>query len=69
MLLYPLFLMEKFGSVPGIQNICNVFFIVLDLRLTKVGLGGAPFLYPYEFVGTFNNRCHTMISGDCEEKK
>ena len=24
-----------------------IFFIVLDLRLTKVGLGGAHFLYPY----------------------
>ena len=27
--------------------LCNVFFIVLDLRLTKVGLSGALFLCPY----------------------
>ena len=27
--------------------LCNVFFMVLDLRLTKVGLSGALFLCPY----------------------
>ena len=33
-----------FGSFKNILYLCIVFFIVLDLRLTKVwGLGGAPF--------------------------
>ena len=27
------------------SNICNVFFIVLDLRLTKVGTRRSPFFY------------------------
>ena len=27
--------------------LCNVFFIVLDLRLTRLGLGGAPFFLPF----------------------
>ena len=27
--------------------LCNVFFIVLDLRLTRLGLGGVLFLCPY----------------------
>ena len=27
--------------------LCTVFFMVLDLRLTKVGLSGALFLCPY----------------------
>ena len=26
--------------------LCNVFFIVLDLRLTRLGLSGAPFFMP-----------------------
>ena len=28
--------------------ICNVFFIVLDLRLTRLEYGGTPFLYPLD---------------------
>ena len=30
-----------------IQYICNVFFIVLDLRLTRLGYGGIPFFLPW----------------------
>ena len=26
--------------------LCHVFFIVLDLRLTRLGLSGAPFFVP-----------------------
>ena len=27
--------------------LCNVFFIVLDLRLTRLGYSGIPFFLPY----------------------
>ena len=31
----------------AILYICNVFFIVLDLRLTRLGYGGIPFFLPW----------------------
>ena len=37
-------ILKTFGSFKELLYLCIVFFIVLDLRLTKVwGLGGAPF--------------------------
>ena len=30
-----------------LEYLCNVFFIVLDLRLTKVGAQRSPFFYDY----------------------
>ena len=30
--------------------ICNVFFIVLDLRLTRLVYGGTPFFLPFSWV-------------------
>jgi len=33
--------------------ICNVFFIVLDLRLTILEYSGTPFFMPYLFLSFF----------------
>ena len=35
----------KFGEFGGVRYICNVFFIVLDLRLTKDWLSGIDSLF------------------------
>ena len=42
------FLTPFYCKFQGSPYLCNVFFIVLDLRLTKVGLSGALF-YVYTF--------------------
>ena len=36
-----------FGSLKGKSYLCNVFFIVLDLRLTRLGYSGIPFFFPF----------------------
>ena len=44
---------------------CIVFFIVLDLRLTRLGYGGIPFFMPKSLETgkhTRHNRLKTMIS-------
>ncbi len=41
------FLTPFYCKFQGSPYLCNVFFIVLDLRLTKVGLSGALFLCLY----------------------
>lgn len=33
------------GSLKGKPYLCNVFFIVLDLRLTRLGYSGIPFFF------------------------
>ena len=33
----------KFGRCKKSQYLCTVFFIVLDLRLTRLEYGGTPF--------------------------
>ena len=35
---FTLFLFKTFGGLVKSHYLCNVFFIVLDLRLTKVGV-------------------------------
>ena len=35
------------GSLKGKPYLCNVFFIVLDLRLTRLGYSGIPFFCPF----------------------
>ena len=34
-------------AIRYVEYLCNVFFIVLDLRLTKVGAQRSPFFYDY----------------------
>ena len=38
--------MTLIGIIRNSSYICNVFFIVLDLRLTIWGYSGSPFLFP-----------------------
>ena len=41
---------KDIGKVANIKNtlyLCNVFFIVLDLRLTRLGYSGIPFFCPF----------------------
>ena len=38
--------MTLIGVIRNSSYICNVFFIVLDLRLTIWGYSGSPFLFP-----------------------
>ena len=35
------------GSLKGKPYLCNVFFIVLDLRLTRLGYSGISFFCPF----------------------
>ena len=35
------------GRLKGKPYLCNVFFIVLDLRLTRLGYSGIPFFLSY----------------------
>ena len=41
---------EKFWRIAEILYLCIVFFIVLDLRLIKVGIQRNPFFYALKFV-------------------
>ena len=43
------FLIELFGSIVCITYLCIVFFMVLDLRLTKIGTQRSPFFMPLLF--------------------
>ena len=43
------FLIELFGSIVCITYLCIVFFMVLDLRLTKVGVQRYSFFYALFF--------------------
>ena len=43
------FLIELFGSIVCITYLCIVFFMVLDLRLTKIGTQRSPFFYAFTF--------------------
>ena len=43
------FLIELFGSIVCITYLCIVFFMVLDLRLTKIGTQRSPFFYALTF--------------------
>ena len=43
------FLIELFGCVIYILYLCIVFFMVLDLRLTKIGTQRSPFFYALTF--------------------
>ena len=45
------FLIELFGSIVHITYLCIVFFMVLDLRLTKIGTQRSPFFYAPSFQG------------------
>ena len=45
------FLIELFGSIVCITYLCIVFFMVLDLRLTKIGTQRSPFFYAPPFQG------------------
>ena len=45
------FLIELFGSIVYITYLCIVFFMVLDLRLTKIGTQRSPFFYAPTFQG------------------
>ena len=42
--------MEKFCSYKNMVYFCNVFFIVLDLRLTRLVYGGTPFFLPITLI-------------------
>ena len=55
MLLFEFFSMEKLAVVLENSYICNVFFIVLDLRLMKIGCRETtfPFLNPFVFLYSF----------------
>ncbi len=43
------FLVELFGSIVYITYLCIVFFMVLDLRLTKIGTQRSPFFNALTF--------------------
>ena len=43
------FLIELFGSIVHITYLCIVFFMVLDLRLTKIGTQRSPFFNALTF--------------------
>ena len=43
------FLIELFGSIVYITYLCIVFFMVLDLRLTKIGTQRSPFFNALTF--------------------
>ena len=49
------FLIELFGSIVCITYLCIVFFMVLDLRLTKIGTQRSPFFYAPTFQGFLCN--------------
>ena len=49
------FLIELFGSIVCITYLCIVFFMVLDLRLTKIGTQRSPFFYAPTFRGLLCN--------------
>ena len=49
----------RYGKSP---YICNVFFIVLDLRLTKVGVQRYSFFYAYTFFDSINTQIPLVIS-------
>ena len=49
------FLIELFGSIVCITYLCIVFFMVLDLRLTKIGTQRSPFFYAPTFQGLLCN--------------
>ena len=49
------FLIELFGSIVCITYLCIVFFMVLDLRLTKIGTQRSPFFYAPPFQGFLCN--------------
>ena len=36
---------EKVANMKNTLYLCNVFFIVLDLRLTRLGYSGIPFFF------------------------
>ena len=42
-----IFLAKTVAWVEIYSYLCNVFFIVLDLRLTKVEYSGTPFFMPF----------------------
>ncbi len=43
------FLIELFGCIIYIRYLCIVFFMVLDLRLTKIGTQRSPFFNALTF--------------------
>ena len=49
------FFIELFGSIVCITYLCIVFFMVLDLRLTKIGTQRSPFFYAPPFQGFLCN--------------
>ena len=54
-----------FGGVAKSLYLCTVFFMVLDLRLTKIGTRRSPFFYFMAFFPLFhspNNGIRIMYS-------
>ena len=53
-----------FGGVAKSLYLCTVFFMVLDLRLTKIGTRRSPFfiLWPFSPSFTANNGIRIMYS-------